>query len=128
MSAERRQVALRHAWELRNSAATTLIKSEEQVRGLLQSATVEEIVGLLEAFSPARSPGPEWTRSFDALAERLWAWCDTATLNAVEAHFRARGQPWAAVANALTAERGEQVRAQLRRTSGPTRMPLFTLG
>jgi hypothetical protein len=59
---------------------------------------------------------------------RLWAWCDTATLNAVEANFRARGQPWAAVANALTAERGEQLRAQLRRTSGPTRMPLFTLG
>jgi hypothetical protein len=128
MSAQGRQVPLRDAWELRNAAATTLIKSEEQVRGLLQSATVEEIVGLLEAFSPARSPGPEWTRSFDPLAERLWAWCDTGTLSAVEAQFRTRGQPWAAVANALTVERGEQLRAQLRRTSGPTRLPMFTLG
>jgi hypothetical protein len=121
-------VSLRDAWELRNAAATTLIKTEEQVQQLLQTATVEQLVSLLEAFSPARSPGPEWTRSFDALSERLWAWCDPATLKVVEADFRARGQPWAAVANSLTPERGEVLRGQLRRTSAAARMPTFTLG
>jgi len=49
-------VSLRDAWELRNAAAITLIKTEEQLRRSLESATVEQVVSLLEAFSPARSP------------------------------------------------------------------------
>jgi hypothetical protein len=121
-------VSLRDTWELRNAAAATLIKSEEQLRRLLEAADVEQIVGLLEAFSPARSPGPEWTRTFDPLAERLWAWCDPATLAAVEAEFRTRGPNWLAVANALATERGAELRAQLRRNSAQMRLPAFTLG
>ncbi len=128
MSAATLAVSLREAWELRNAAATTLIKVEEQVRQQLQAASAGEIVALLEAFSPARSPGPEWTRTFDALVERLWAWCDSATLAAVEAEFRGRGQPWSAVANALTPQRGEQLRGHLGRAAGGARLPRFTLG
>jgi hypothetical protein len=119
---------LRDVWELRNAAATTLIKTEEQVRRLLQTASVEQIVVLLEAFSPARSPGPEWTRTFEPLAERLWTWCDAPTLAALEAEFRARGPNWTPVANAFTPERGQALQAQLRRSSGEARLPAFTLG
>jgi hypothetical protein len=120
--------SLRETWELRNAAAMTLIKTEEQLRHQVQAATAEELISLLEAFSPARSPGPEWTRTFDPLIERLWAWCDPTTLSQVEAEFRGRGQPWAAVANSLAPERGEQLRQQLRRGSPATRLPAFTLG
>jgi hypothetical protein len=123
-------VSLRESWELRNAAAFTLIKTEEQVRQLLETADVSEIVGLLEAFSPARSPGPEFTRTFDALTERLWTWCDPLILAALEAEFRARGPNWLSVANALAPEHGAQVKAQLRRTvgGGEARLPPFTLG
>lgn len=120
--------SLRDAWELRNAAALTLIKTEEQLRRLLETCGVAEIVSLLEGFSPARSPGPEWTRTFDPLIERLWTWCDADTLAAVEAEFRARGPNWLAVANALTPERGAELQAQLRRSSAEARLPPFTLG
>jgi len=123
-------VSLRDCWELRNAAALTLIKAEEQLRRLLETAQVSDIVGLLEAFSPARSPGPEWTRTFDALTERLWTWCDAATLAAVEAEFRDRGPNWLSIANALAPEHGAEVKAQLRRSTGggEARLPPFTLG
>ena len=128
MSTSFSAISLRDTWELRNAAALTLIKTEEQLRRLLETASVAEIVGLLEAFSPARSPGPEWTRTFDALTERLWTWCDIATLSAVEAEFRARGPNWLSVANAFTPERGAELQAQLRRSSAEARLPPFTLG
>jgi hypothetical protein len=122
-------VSLRDAWELRNAAATTLIKAEDQLRRLLETANAAQIAGLLEAFSPARSPGPDWTRTFDPLAERLWAWCDVSTLAAVEAEFRTRGPNWLAVANALAPERGAELRAQFGRNSlSQGRLPAFTLG
>jgi hypothetical protein len=121
-------VSLREVWELRNAAATTLIKTEEQLRHLLETASPEQIVGLLEAFSPARSPGPDWTRTFEPLVERLWTWCDATTLAAVEAEFRSRGSNWLAVANALAPERGDQLHAQLSRGSAQSRLPAFTLG
>jgi len=123
-------ISLRDTWELRNAAAATLIKAEEQLRRLLETSQVSDIVGLLGAFSPARSPGPEWTRTFDALTERLWTWCDAATLAAVEAEFRARGPNWVSVANAFTPERGAELQAQLRRSmgGGEARLPPFTLG
>jgi hypothetical protein len=121
-------VSLRDVWELRNAAAATLIKAEEQVRRLLETATVEQIVSLVEAFSPARSPGPEWTRTFDPLVERLWTWCDAETVAALEAEFRARGPNWLAVANALAPERGEKLHALLKPTSAQSRLPAFTLG
>jgi hypothetical protein len=121
-------VSLREVWELRNAAAATLIKTEEQLRRMLESANVEQIVNLLEAFSPARSPGPEWTRTFEPLVERLWTWSDAATLAALEAEFRSRGPNWLAVANALTPERGQQLHTQLSRGSAQARLPAFTLG
>src|SRR5207237_10358440 len=121
-------LTVREAWELRNAAAETLIKTEQQLRRQLEAASAEQIVALLEAFSPARSPGPDWTRSFDPLVERLWAWCDSGTLAAVEAEFRGRGSPWVAVANALAPERGAELRARIERRSAPTRLPHFTLG
>ena len=121
-------VTLRDAWELRNAAAETLIKAEQQLRRQLEVAGAEQLVALLEAFSPARSPGPEWTRSFDPLVERLWAWCRPETLAAVEAEFRGRGPAWLAVANALAPERGAELRARIGRHSPQARLPSFTIG
>ncbi len=69
----------------------------------------------------------EWTRTFDPLIERLWAWCDPATLAAVEAEFGARGLPWTAVANALAPERGQALRERLLRRSAQSRLPAFTI-
>ena len=118
---------VRDSWVLRNTAAETLLRVEEQVRRQLEAASAEELVALLESFSPARSPGPEWTRSFDALVEHLWAWCAPDVLSTVEADFRGRGAAWAAVANALTAEYGAHVREQLQRHTASARLPTFTL-
>jgi hypothetical protein len=120
-------VSLRDAWELRNAAAATLIKAEQQVRQLLETSDAAGIVSLLETFSPARSSGPEWTRSLDPLSERLWAWCDAATLRAVEAEFGSRGPAWSAVTNMLAPARGEELRAQLRHSSAVAQLPSFTL-
>jgi hypothetical protein len=119
-------VSLRDAWDLRNAAATSLVKTEEHVRRVLSTASASDIVELLDTFSPARSPGPEWTRSFDPLIERLWAWCDPSALASVKAEFDRRGSAWAAIANALAPEEGERVRALLGRPS-VNRLPRFTL-
>jgi hypothetical protein len=119
---------LRDDWELRNAAAGTLIKIEFRLRDALESASTADIVELLEAFSPARSPGPEWTRTFDPLVEHLWLWCDPTLLAEAEANFRARGPAWGAVANALVAERGAELRRRVEQRSAPSRLPPFTLG
>ncbi len=119
---------LRETWELRNAAAETLIRTEAQVRRELESASVADLLTLLDAFSPARSPGPEWTRSFEPLAERMWAWCDAATLAAVEAELRARGTAWAPLANSFTTQHGARITAQLHGGLATARLPLFTLG
>jgi hypothetical protein len=92
-------------WRIRNAAAVTLALTEEQMRRAVQAASVEQLIALFETFSPARSTGPEWTRSFDPLAEHVLAWCDRETIAAVAEHFRARGMPWASVVNALSAKR-----------------------
>lgn len=121
-------MSLRQTWELRNAAAETLIKIEYQLRDSLGSASLEDLVQLLETFSVARSPGPEWTRSFDALVEHLWTWCDPSLLADAEATFRARGNPGAAVANALVPAYGERVKSRLQKQAAPARMPPFILG
>ena len=118
--------ALGDAWKLRNNAAETLLKAEEHVRQLVERADLEELVRLIESFVPTRSPGPEWSRSFDPLAERLWAWCAPETLGALEAEFRARGKGWEPIANAFTTGRGAELRAQLRHAPG-ARYPAFTV-
>ena len=121
-------MTLRESWTLRNAAAETLIRSEEQFRRALETATIDDIITLLESFSPARSPGPEWTRSFEPLIERLWVWCDPELLATAEAEFRGRGAPWAAVANALSPDHGEHLRHRLTRQSSAGRLPHFTIG
>jgi hypothetical protein len=117
--------ALRDAWALRNATAEALLRAEDHVRRLVQAATVAELVALVEAFSPARSPGPEWTRTFEPLVEHLWAWCDDETMAALAAEFEARGMPWMAVANAFAPERGAELGARLRQPAW-ARFPRFT--
>jgi len=121
-------VTLREAWDLRAAAAETLIKIEYQLRDELRAASLAEVIGLLETFSPARSPGPEWTRSFDALVEHLWMWCDPKLIASIEEDFRGRGPAWGAVANALLPDNGERIRARLQHAPVPSRILPFTLG
>jgi len=121
-----RGISLRDGWELRNAAAQTLLKTEQQMQQLIQSASHEELVGLIESFSPGRSPGVEWTRTFEPLVERLWAWCKSETMVELETTFRERGIPWMAVANALSAERGARLKAR-RQQPAWARFPAFTL-
>jgi hypothetical protein len=120
-------MSLRAAWELRNAAADTLIRIEEQLRQQLEQASSADIVELLEAFSPARSSGPEWSRSLDPLIERLWTWCDSETLAAVKVELEARGPVWSPTVNALAPERGAAIRAHLASPLAPSRLPPFTL-
>jgi hypothetical protein len=105
---------LDECWRLRNAAAASLVFSEEQMRRAVQQASVADLVALLEDFSPGRSAGPEWTRSFEPLIERLWAWCDDETMAALAEVFRAKGMPWMAVTNALAPEHGVRIRSELR--------------
>jgi hypothetical protein len=120
-------VTLRDTWELRNAATDTLVKTEGQMRRLLESAGPEQIVSLLEAFSPARSPGPEWTRTLEPLLERLWQWCNPETLATAEEDLRGRGPAWLAVANSLTPEMGIKLRTRVQRRSNQARLPAFTI-
>jgi hypothetical protein len=113
-------------WRVRNAAATALALSEEQMRRALREADLAQLVALIEMFSPARSTGPEWTRTFEPLVERLWAWRDDATMAALAEVFRARGMPWMAVTNALSPEQGALIRANLRQPAW-ARLPAFAL-
>jgi len=94
------------------------------MRRAVQAASVEELASLLEGFAPSRSSGPEWTRSFEPLIQRLWAWCDDQTMAALADVFRAKGLPWLAVANALAPDHGERCRADLRHPAW-ARLPAF---
>lgn len=111
-------------WQARNVAAENLAAGEEQMRRAIRAASVDELIGLIEMFSPARSSGPEWTRTFEPLVERLWTWRDDATMAALAAAFKSRGMPWMAVANALLPEHGARVRASLRHPAW-ARLPAF---
>jgi hypothetical protein len=120
------QGRLSEFWRVRNAAAATLALTEEQMRRAIREATVEQLISLIEAFSPARSTGPEWTRTFEPLVERLWAWRDDETMAALAEVFRARGMPWMAVTNTLSPEHGVNVRAGLRQPAW-ARLPAFAL-
>ena len=109
-----------------NAAAATLALTEEQMRRAVREAAVEQLISLIEAYSPARSAGPEWTRTFEPLVERLWAWRDDETMAALAEIFRARGMPWMAVTNAFSPEHGASVRAALRQPAW-ARLPAFAL-
>ena len=116
---------LKDAWNLRNVTAQAMLLAEAHMQAEVTSATVDELIALVEAFSPTRSAGPDWTRSFAPLAERLWHWCTDETMAALEADFTARGMPWMAVANAFSPERGAQLRERVRPTAWG-RFPRFT--
>lgn len=116
----------RDAWALRNAAVQALILAEDHMRRLIEASDLATLIKLIEEFSPTRSTGPEWTRTFEPLAERLWAWCDADRMAALHAEFTARGMPWMAVANAFAPERGEELRKQMRRPAW-TQFPVFAL-
>ena len=120
------QATLAEFWRVRNAAAATLALTEEQMRRAVRDASIEDLVSLIETFSPARSTGPEWTRTFEPLVERLWAWRDDETIATLAEAFRPRGIPWMAVTNALAPERGVLTRTTLRQPAG-ARLPAFTL-
>ena len=113
-------------WRVRNAAATTLGLIEDQMERAVRAASVDDLVALIEGFSPARSSGTEWTRTFEPLVERLWTWCDDATMAALADVFRARGMPWMGVTNALLSANGSTIRADIRHPAG-ARLPAFTL-
>ena len=120
------QATLDELWRVRNAAAVTLGLTEDQMRRAVRGASVEELVVLIETFAPGRSNGPEWARTFEPLVERLWSWRDDATMAALEEMFRARGMPWAGVANALSAEQGARRREGLRQPAW-ARQPAFVV-
>lgn len=112
-------------WRVRNAAAVTLGLTEDQMRRAVRAASLDDLIGLLESFSPARSTGTEWTRTFEVLVERLWLWRDDATMAALAAAFAARGMPWAAVTTALSPENGARTRATIHHPAW-ARLPAFT--
>jgi len=81
---------------------------------------------MIEAYAPAVSTGPEFTRTFDPLVERLWAWRDDETLAALAAVFKERGVPWASIVNALLPQNGAAIRAALRQPAW-ARLPAFAI-
>ena len=117
---------LAEVWRLRDSAAVTLSLAEGQMCRTVRAASLDELVALIETFAPGRSPGTDWTRTFEPLTERLWSWCDDATMEALAAAFRAKGMPWATVASAFSSENGDRIRAGLRQPAW-ARQPAFAL-
>lgn len=120
------QSSLGDLWRMRNAAAHALLLSEEGMRRAIREASVGDLVAMLDGFSPALSTGPEWTRTFDPLVERLWTWRDDETMAALAAQFKARGVPWAPVANALSPENGARIRGELRQPHW-ARLPAFAV-
>lgn len=120
------QAALGELWRVRNAAAVTLSLTEEQLRRAVQGAGMDDLLALIDGFSPARAIGPDWARTFGPLIERLWAWRDDATMAALADVYRARGPAWMAVVNALSPDQGEHVRANLHHPAW-ARLPAFTV-
>lgn len=120
------RATLGELWRVRNAAAVTLSLTEDQMRRAVLGARVEELLELINNFSPARAIGPEWARTFEPLIERLWAWRDDATMAALADAYRARGPAWTAVVNALSPEQGAHIRADLRHPAW-ARLPAFAV-
>jgi hypothetical protein len=116
--------SLKGAWALRNASAQALLLAESHLQRMIEDANVADLVTLVETFSPTRSTGPDWNRTFEPLVERLWTWCDDETMAALHADFAARGMPWMAVANAFAPDRAAEVRARVRRPAW-SRFPVF---
>ncbi len=117
---------LQTLWRSRNAAAESLGRAEDAMRRTCQSASVDDLSALINSFSPARSIGPEWTRTFEPLIEHLWLWRDDATMAALAEIYKARGMPWMAVANALSPTNGTTVRQNVRHPAW-ARLPAFAI-
>ena len=117
-------MGLMESWKIRNAAAGSLALVEDQMCKAVVAASHDQLVALIESFSPALSSGPEWTRTFDPLIERLWAWRDDATMSALAETFKARGVAWAGVANALSPDNGVRLKDGLRHPAW-ARLPAF---
>jgi hypothetical protein len=122
-----RTISLPDMWELRNCAAATLVKAEEHLQRQLREAGPAELAELFENFSPTRTRGSQWTRSFEPLLERVWAWADDTVIAEVETDFRNRGPMWQAVANSLTKDYGTRVRDRMATASHRSQLPGFTI-
>jgi hypothetical protein len=120
------QAALDELWRVRNAAAVTLSLTEEQMRRAVQGAGMDDLLALIDSFSPARAIGPDWARTFGPLIERLWTWRDDATMAALADAYRARGPAWMAVVIALSPEQGTHIRASLHHPAW-ARLPAFTV-
>ena len=116
---------LKDAWAMRNATTQAMLLAEAHMQAEITSASFEELVALVETFSPTRSAGPDWTRSFEQLAERLWFWLSDETMAGLEENFTARGMPWMAVANIFSPARGAELRERVRPKAGG-RFPRFT--
>lgn len=99
------------AWTHRNTLAEALDQALDLLAVELRAVSTADLIDFLGGFSPARSPGPEWTATFERLVEQLWEHLDPAILAEIEAAFRARGPIWAAFANSFTPQHGEHLRA-----------------
>lgn len=119
------QDRLLESWRTRNAAAGVLGQAEINLRRALAEASINEIASLIDTYSPALSAGPEWTRTFEMLIERLWTWRDDATMAALAEVYKARGMPWAAVANALAPPNGARIRGGIRHPAW-ARLPALT--
>jgi len=117
---------LKDHWRVRNAAATVLAESEQDMRRAIRAASIDDLVALIDTFSPARSAGPEWTRTFEPLVERLWAWCDDSTMATLAETYKARGMPWMAVTKALSPEQGARAKADLRHPAW-ARLPALSI-
>ena len=115
------------AWSLRNAAAEALMKTELHLQRLVAAASVEQLVTLIEAFSPTRALGPDLPAPFEPLVERLWAWGDPTKLAAYRGNVQGARPGLGALANDFTPTRGAELRERLRRPAW-ARLPAFTLG
>ncbi len=113
-------------WRVRNAAAQTLTLAEESMRRAIRGASIEDLAAMIDGYAPALSTGPEWTRTFDPLIERLWTWRDDQTMAALAAIYKARGVPWAPVANALSPENGARITSEMRQPHW-ARLPAFAI-
>lgn len=115
------------AWRVRGAVSKALIESEKVVRSRMRSASVADLVSLLESFAPTLTSGRDWSLSFVGLIEHIWAWCDDAVIKDVRSHFADRGPAWASITNSLEPAYGRGIRERLGARSSTDPIPLFVL-
>lgn len=115
------------AWRVRGAVSKAMIESELAVRSQLRNASAAELASLLESFAPTMTSGRDWSLTFVALIEHIWAWCDDDVIEEVRSQFAGRGPAWASVTNSLDPGHGQGLRERLQARSGTGPIPLFML-